>query len=260
MTDSTTGTAPLFLERPGRPALAYRHTPGAGDGARLPAVLFLGGYRSDMNGTKAMYLEAQCRGRGQAFTRFDYTGHGASGGAFEDQTLSDWKDDALAVIDGATGGGKLILAGSSMGGWLALLAARERAERVAGIVGIAAAPDFTRHFAPELLTPEQRQTLQTTGRLSLPSEYDAEPYIFTRAMIEDGEKHCLLDRRTRYSMPIRLIQGMKDNDVPWQTAHRLKNAIEGDVTVFLLEQGTHRLSEPSDLRLIDEQVRLMSAQ
>lgn len=248
---------PDFLERPGRPRLAWRRTPGTAAGAGLPEVLFLGGYRSDMNGTKALFLEEQCRARGQAFTRFDYSGHGLSGGVFAEQTLSLWKDDALAIVDRVTGGGKLVLAGSSMGGWLALLVARERAARVAGIVGIAAAPDFTRNFAPELLTPAQRAELAHVGRLTLPSAY-GEPYIFTRALIEDGEAHCLLDAQTPCPMPVRLVQGMKDRDVPWQTAHRLKNAIDGDVMVFLVEQGEHCLSAPAELALIDEQVRALS--
>ena len=243
-----------YLERPGRPRLAYRALPGGGAG--LPALVFMGGFRSDMEGTKALYLEEQCRARGQPYVRFDYGGHGKSGGRFEDGTISSWKEDALAVLDTVTQG-PAVLAGSSMGGWIALLLAVERPERIRGVVGIAAAPDFTRGWHAAL-DPAAKARLEKDGFIAEPSDYSPEPYIFTRALIADGEKNCLLDRELALPMPLRLIQGMKDPDVPWQTAFRIKNAVAGDVEVYLVGNGDHRLSQPENLALIDAQVRALS--
>lgn len=241
-----------YLRRPGQPDLAYRLLPAGAEGKSLPALMFLGGFRSDMEGTKALYLEKCCRDRGQSYVRFDYRGHGRSGGDFRDGTIGLWTDDALTVLDTLTSG-PVILAGSSMGGWIALLLARQRPARIRGIVGIAAAPDFTRWIS-DGLTPDQRQQMDMRGFVAQPSDYSPEPTIFTRALLEDGECHCLLDRRTALPMPIRLIQGMKDPDVPWQTAWRIKKAIDGDVEVTLVENGDHRLSRPEDLVRIDDAV------
>jgi pimeloyl-ACP methyl ester carboxylesterase len=246
-----------YLERPNRPKLAFCHSESAGAGKALPAVMFLGGYASDMTGTKAAYLEEQCRARGQAFVRFDYSGHGASEGRFEDGTIGLWKDDARAVLE-ALIEGPVILAGSSMGGWIALLLARELPQRVAGMTGMAAAPDFTRDIT-KALTPAQRRELEEKGWFALPNRYGNEPYRITKVLLEDGEKHCLLDHENDIAAPVRLVHGMKDEDVPWQTAFRIKNAIpEGDVTVLLAENGNHRLTRPEDLALIDAQVRALS--
>lgn len=244
-----------YLEHKGT-ALAYHALPASVPGQ--PAVMFLGGYRSDMTGTKALYLEEQCRLRGQAYTRFDYSGHGASGGKFEDGSLSRWKDDARAILDNVVPAGPVILAGSSMGGWIALLLAREFPDRIAGVAGIAAAPDFTRQMGAAL-TDAQKAEMTAQGFIRVPNHYSPEPYLITKALLDDGEKHCLLDKPFPLPMPVRLVQGMKDADVPWQTAYRIKNAVGDNVEVRLREQGDHRLSQPDDLALIGAQVAALSA-
>ena len=245
-----------YVERKNRPKLAYCLTKAAVSG--LPTVMFLGGYRSDMSGTKATFLEGQCRARGQGFVRFDYSGHGASEGKFEDGTIGVWKEDARAVLEHVAEG-RVLLVGSSMGGWIALLLALEYPQRLAGLVGIAAAPDFTRFMYNEVLDDAQRRALDKNGYLEMPNDYSEEPYLITKALIEDGEHYCLLDRPHVLAAPARLVQGMKDNDVPWQTAYRIKNAIkQADVKVLLVESGDHRLSRPEDLALIDRQVTELS--
>jgi pimeloyl-ACP methyl ester carboxylesterase len=246
--------APDYLERPGLSRLAYSATPGD---ASHPAVVFLGGFRSDMTGTKATYLEAQCRARNQPFVRFDYSGHGRSEGDFETLTLSRWKEDAYAVITHLTKG-KAILAGSSMGGWLALLLTLEMPEKVSGLVGIAAAADFTRDMVKRF-SAEQKAQLATHGYVDMPGTYGSPSYRLRKEFLDDGEKHCLLDRDNLVAVPVRLVQGMHDPDVEWQTAFRIRNALAGDdVKVILIESGDHRLSRPEDLELIDRQVRIAS--
>lgn len=244
----------LVLKRAAGPDLACRYTPGAG-----PCVVFLGGYRSDMAGTKAAYLEDACAARGQAYVRFDYRGHGLSGGDFADGTIGLWTADALAVCAMVVPPGPVVLVGSSMGGWIALLAARALGARVAGIVGIAAAPDFTRPLY-DSLDGAQRAALARDGFIAMPNDYSDAPYIFTAALFADGETQCILDDMPPYACPIRLVQGMKDTDVPWQTAHRIKNAAPGaDITVTLVADGDHRLSRSEDLALIDAQITAICA-
>ena len=247
-----------ILERPGEPPLAYVATP-ARDAAR-PVAVFMGGYRSDMNGTKALHLEEQCRARGQGYVRFDYRGHGLSGGDFRDGTIGLWLADALAVCRHAAPEASLVLCGSSMGGWIALLAGRVLGPRLRGIVGIAAAPDFTRTLYDTGLCAAERELLVAQGYIEKPNAYSESPYIFTRTLFEDGEKHCLLEQAPHYPCPLRLIQGMKDEDVPWQTAYRIKNAVtaDGGVDIRLIESGDHRLSRPEDLALIDREVAALS--
>jgi pimeloyl-ACP methyl ester carboxylesterase len=247
-----------FLQRTGAPALAFsRFQPEKPVG---PTVVFLGGFRSDMQGSKALFLDETCRLRGQPFVRFDYRGHGRSGGMFEEGTIGLWFQDALTVIDELTSG-PLVLVGSSMGGWISLLAARARPERIRGLVGIAAAPDFTKDMEAQM-TAEQRSALRWDGILHIPNHYSDEPYVITRALIEDGPTHFLLEKPLALRLPVRLVQGMKDNDVPWQTAFRIKKALHDggseDVEVLLVEEGNHRLSRPEDLILIDAQVQALS--
>lgn len=250
----------MTLQRPGKPDIAWRGLDAAGDGARLPCLIFCGGFRSDMEGTKAQFLEQECRARGQAFVRFDYSGHGASAGAFEDGTIGAWTEDALAVLDGPAGGGPVVIAGSSMGGWIALLAALARPDRVAGLIGIAAAPDFTR-LIREQMDESMRARMNDRGFFNLPGAYDPEPCPITKTLLDEAEAHCLLDRTIPLDIPIRLLQGMKDPDVPWQTAYRIKNALSrpGCAEVVLVETGDHRLSRPEDLRLLGDTVRDISA-
>lgn len=222
--------------------IAYHQTLGAG-----PGVVFLGGFMSDMEGSKALELEAYCKREGRAFVRFDYMGHGQSSGAFADGTIGLWLKDTLAVIDQLTTGPQ-ILVGSSMGGWLALLAAKARPGRVKALVGIAAAPDFTvRHW--QELSPEDQKTIIDTGRLEVPTDYGPDPYVFTRALFEDGWRNRVNHGPIHLDIPVRLIQGTCDPDVPWQTARSIAdNLVSNDVEVILVPGGDHRLSEPNDLK------------
>lgn len=212
--------------------------------------MFLGGFMSDMTGTKATALEAFCKARGQAFLRFDYFGHGASTGAFRDGTIGRWRDDALAVIDRLTEG-KQILVGSSMGGWIMLLAALARPERVAALVGIAPAPDFTEDLLWPSFTPEEQRRLLAEGAITVPSQYDPRGYTVTRRLIEEGRDHLLLARTVKIASPVRLLHGMKDEDVPWETSLRLAERLASeDVRVTLVKNGDHRLSTEADLALL----------
>lgn len=222
--------------------IAYHASPG-----KNPGVVFLGGFMSDMTGTKATALEAHCRATGRAFVRFDYLGHGASSGKFEDGTIGRWRDDALAVLDRVTDGPQ-ILVGSSMGGWIALLAALARPERVVGLVGLAAAPDFTRDLMWPSFTPEERDALARDGFIRQPTEYGDEPYVITRKLLDEAERHLLLDRPVGITCPVRLIHGTADPDVPWDVSRRLLERLQSqDVTLTLVKDGDHRLSGPADL-------------
>ena len=232
------------LDRGDGVELAFALLPG-----RAPTVVFLPGFRSDMNGDKATALAAFCAERGQACLRFDYSGHGASGGRFENGTIGQWADDALVLIDQQSDG-PLLLVGSSMGGWIALLAALARKERVSGLVGIAAAPDFTETLMWQAMTFEQRRTLMDEGVLYAPSQY-GEPYPITRGLIEDGRKHLLLEAPIPLDCPVRLLHGQSDPDVPWEIALRIAEQLSSeDVQVTLVKDGDHRLSRPQDLALL----------
>lgn len=218
----------------------------------MPCVVFLGGYRSDMAGTKALFLAERCRDRGQSMLRFDYSGHGTSGGRFEDGSISAWIDDALTVIQ-AVVDGPLVLVGSSMGGWIMLHVALALGERVKGLVGIAAAPDFTRELMWRDFSAAQRKALTRDGVIVLDSEYDPDGYPVTKAFIEDGEQNLLLDNPINIHCPVRLIQGMLDSEVPWETAVRLSRAIASrDVQVHLVKNGDHRLSNEYQLQLLGQ--------
>jgi pimeloyl-ACP methyl ester carboxylesterase len=220
---------------------------------RAPMVVFLPGFASDMAGAKATALDAFCAARGQALLRFDYSGHGASGGAFADGGIGRWLDDALCVID-HIGRDELLLVGSSMGGWIGLLIALRRPERVAGLVGIAAAPDFTEELIWDSMMPNERARLLADGYIETPSEYGT-PSRITRALIEDGRRHLLLAGPIGITAPVRLLQGQRDPDVPWETAVRLAERIAGeDVQVTLIKDGDHRLSRPEDLALLGRTV------
>ena len=211
--------------------------------------MFLTGFRSDMTGAKALHLESHCARQGRGFLRFDYRGHGASGGRFEEACVGDWCSDALAVLDGLVEG-PLVLVGSSMGGWIMLLAALARPERVAGLVGIAPAPDFTRDLIAARLTPSERERLDRDGVIHAPSDY-GDPLPISRRLLQDGERHLLLDRPIPICCPAHLLHGQQDPDVPWRTSLRLAACLEsGAVTVELIKDGDHRLSCEEDLRRI----------
>ena len=240
-----------ILARDDGETLAYRRSAG-----RSPGVVFLGGFKSDMTGAKAGALEAHCRAAGRAFVRFDYLGHGASSGAFTDGTIGRWADDAVAVLDLLTDGPQ-VLVGSSMGGWLMVLAALARPARVRALVGVAAAPDFTQRLMWDRFTEAQRRALETNGSLRLPSDYGDDPYPITRRLIEEGRRHLVLDAPIGFAGPVRLLHGMADADVPWRASVDLADRLTGgDVLVALVKGGDHRLSTPEDLarlaRAVDE--------
>lgn len=233
-----------FIDGPNA-RLAVRSVSGAG-----PTVVWLGGFKSDMLGTKAERLSDWAREAGRAFVRFDYSGHGESGGQFEDGTISKWTADALHILDTETKG-PLVLVGSSMGGWIALLTALARKERISGLVLIAPAPDFTEDLLWASLTEDQRRMIETEGRLEEPSDYADEPYVYTRALTEDGRKNLLLGAPIDLDVPVRILQGAADPDVPWRHAARLMDVLTGDDVVMTLDRvGDHRMSEPRQLEML----------
>jgi pimeloyl-ACP methyl ester carboxylesterase len=230
------------LARPDGATIAYRRHDGA-----APGIVFLGGFRSDMTGTKALFLEDYCRRSGRAFVRFDYFGHGESSGDFADGTIGRWRDDAVAVIDSLTEG-QQILIGSSMGGWIMVLAALTRPECVQALIGIAAAPDFTADLLPRRLSEPQLREIEEKGRTTLPSDYDPAGYLYTKALIEDGNRNLVLRGEIALTCPVRLLHGMADELVPWRQSLRLAEQLTGsDVTVTLVKDGDHRLSRDEDL-------------
>lgn len=234
--------------------IAYRRSPGAG-----PGVLFLGGFRSDMTGTKAAFLHDWAAARGRAFLRFDYTGHGASSGAFEDGCIGDWAADAMAALDRLTEGPQ-VLVGSSMGGWIALLLARARPERVAGLVGIAAAPDFTEDSMWAEFGPAERAALARDGHVDLPSDYSDDPYRITRRLIEDGRRNLVLRDPLALACPVRLLHGTADTDVAMSVPLRLLAHAEAPgLRLTLVKGADHRFSGPAELALIAAAVEEASA-
>ena len=235
-------SSPGILTRRDGATIAYRRLAG-----RSPGVLFCAGFRSDMTGTKASFLEGYCRSRGHAFVRFDYFGHGASSGEVAQGTIGRWADDAVAVLDELTEGPQIIV-GSSMGGWVMLLAALARVERVHALVGIAAAPDFTEDLVWPRLTPEQQEECRRTGSVTLPSKYDPSGYTHSLGSFEDGRQHLVMRSEIALLCPVRLLHGMLDAAVPWQTSLRLAERLASrDVVVTLVKEGDHRLSKEADL-------------
>ncbi|HEX4738121.1 MAG TPA: alpha/beta hydrolase [Allosphingosinicella sp.] len=238
-----------FLERaPGR-RLAIRRRAGRG-----PTLVFLPGYASDMEGGKATALDAWAEAQGRAMLRFDYAGCGASPGAFEEQTLEGWRDDALAAIDSVEG--PVLLVGSSMGGWIMLLAALARPEKVAALVGIAAAPDFTDWG----FTDAQKRTIREEGRIEEHSPFSDQPTVTTRAFWESGEDLKLLGGPIPIGCPVRLLHGTADADVPWRISLQLMERLDApDAQVTLVKGGDHRLSRPQDIALLLRVVEAVAA-
>jgi pimeloyl-ACP methyl ester carboxylesterase len=228
----------------------------AGSAAR-PGVVFLGGFMSDMTGTKAEWLEGFAGRAGLPCLRFDYSGHGASEGTFTEGTIGGWLGDALDVLDRLTEGPQ-VLVGSSMGGWLALLAALRRPERVCGIVGIAAAPDFTEDLIHSELSDDERVTLTRDGIIHRPSDYGEAPYPITRTLIEEARAHLLLGGPIAVRCPIHLLHGLADADVPWRTAIRILDRVEsGTAAATLIKDGDHRLSCSADLERLGTAIRMV---
>ena len=224
--------------------LAYHRTEGRG-----PWIVFLGGLKSDMQGTKAVFLEEWARNEGRAFLRFDYSGHGESSGDFTDGCIGDWAEDTAEAV-GALTDGQILPVGSSMGGWQSLLLARAQPERMAGLVTIAAAPDFTEDGYAAGFTPEQWDQLDREGRVALPSDY-MEPYIITRRMIDDGRQHLVLRAPLHLPFPVRFLQGTADTAVSVETAVRLLDHATGpDMQLRLVKDADHRFSDGPCLELI----------
>ena len=222
-----------------------------------PGVVWLGGYRSDMAGTKAVAIDAWCAGMGVACCRHDYSGHGESGGSFRDGSISRWVEESLAVLERFTRGAQ-ILVGSSMGAWIALrmariLAERGEGERLAAMLLIAPAPDFTERLMWPNLTPAQKRQIESEGFLQEPSRYSPEPDIYTRVLFEDGRRNLVMESEVVTHCPVHIIQGRLDPDVPWQHAVELASRMASEnVTMTLVPDGDHRLSRDSDIALIIE--------
>ena len=239
---------PEYLTTPQGRKIAYQQTAGAG-----PGVVFLGGFRSDMTGTKAAFLQNWAARQGRAFLRFDYSGHGQSSGDFLEGAIGDWFEDALAVLALTTG--LQVLVGSSMGGWIALLLARAVPARIAGLVGIAAAPDFTEDSMWAGFSESQRAKVMAKGQIAVPSDYSADPYVITRRLIEEGRQRLVLRAPLTLPFPVRLLQGDADVDVPMAVALRLFGHVTGpDVRLALVKGADHRFSSPDCLALIVQSV------
>ncbi|MFQ6553125.1 alpha/beta hydrolase [Aestuariibius insulae] len=231
-----------------RGRLAYEKTDG-----EAPGVVFLGGFKSDMTGTKAVHLQDWAERTGRGFLRLDYGGHGASDGAFEEGAIGDWLEDALAVIEAVTEGPQ-VLVGSSMGGWISLLILRDRPDLVAGLVTIAAAPDFTEDGYWAGFSEADRARLMAEGAVAVPSDY-GEPYVITRRLIEEGRARLVLRSPLAAHVPVRMLQGTADADVPMGWALRLLEHLEGeDVRLTLAKGSDHRFSAPGELALIEAAV------
>jgi pimeloyl-ACP methyl ester carboxylesterase len=241
------------LARPDGETLAWRKVEGRG-----PTVVWLGGFRSDMTGTKAQVLADALAARGQAYIRFDYFAHGASSGRWEGASIGRWREDALAVIDELTEG-PLVLVGSSMGGWIACLAAMARPQRIRSMVLIAPAPDFTEALMRPQLSPEALRELELNGLYMAPSDY-GEPYAITRRLLDEGRNWLILGGPVAIDAPARILQGGDDPDVPWTHALELAQSLRSSDVVFtLIKDGDHRLSRPQDLeRLVEAVVEVVS--
>ena len=231
-------------------SLAYHHSAGNG-----PGVLFCTGFRSNMTGKKATSLENWCQSQGQQFTRFDYRGHGKSGGNFRDLTIGDWLKDTISILDSVANGPQLLV-GSSMGGWISFLAANSRPEKVAGIIAIAPAVDMTKR-ALSNLNAEAKRELSETGEWMRPSKYDAQGYPITKKLLDEGELHLLLPGPIGFDGPVRILHGMRDDAVPWELSLEIAAALTSDdVHIKLVKDGDHRLSRPNDIQLL---LRLISS-
>lgn len=241
-------TEPSYFDCKNGRRIAYHQTAGNG-----PGVVFLGGFKSDMEGTKAVYLEDWARAQGRAFLRLDYSGHGQSSGEFTDGSIGEWAEDAHAVIEAVCKGPQLLV-GSSMGGWIALLLAKRIPERIVALVGIAAAPDFTQDSMWDGFSADQQAELMNEGHVALPSDY-GDPYIITRKLIEEGRDQLVLRSPLNLPFPVRLLQGTADADVDLSVAlHLLDHASGDDIRLTLVKGADHRFSTPECLTLIKETI------
>jgi pimeloyl-ACP methyl ester carboxylesterase len=244
---------PDFLTTATGRQIAYHRSQGTG-----PGIVFLGGFRSDMTGTKAVHLQDWAIGQGRPFVRFDYSGHGQSSGLFEEGCIGDWAADAMAVLDHLTEGPQ-VLVGSSMGGWIALLLARRRPERLRGLVGIAAAPDFTEDSMWPALSNAQQDQILRDGQVEMPNPYDTRPYLLTKRLFDDGRAQQVLRSPLPLPCPVRLLQGDADEAVPTNVALRLMaHADCADLRLTLVKGADHRFSTPECLDLITQAVAEVS--
>ncbi|MGB1076727.1 MAG: alpha/beta hydrolase [Bdellovibrionales bacterium] len=231
--------------------LAYVKKQGSPD---KPIIVFCGGYRSDMQGTKALFLEDYAQKNGYGYIRFDYMGHGQSEGVFEEGTIGSWKQDAMEIIKAQAEDKDVILVGSSMGGWISLLCGGELKGKLKGLVGIAAAPDFTKDMVSQF-SSEMKEDLAKKGYVELPNDYSPDPYIVTKALIDDGEENSLLHAPINITCPVVLLQSKKDTSVPWEKALKIKEKLVSEnVEIILLDDGDHSLSRPQDLALLGEAI------
>ena len=220
-----------------------------------PLILFCGGFRSDMEGTKALFMQEYAEQHGYGYIRFDYMGHGKSGGDFEEGTIGSWTKDTKSIIDALTDARDLILVGSSMGGWISLLCAPHLKGRMKGLVGIAAAPDFTKDMVDDHFTSEMLAELNDKKFIALPNDYSDEPYIITKALIDDGAEQSILHAAINIDCPVVLLQSKLDTSVPWNKALKIKELLTSDnVDVVLLDDGDHSLSRPQDLERLAQAI------
>lgn len=240
---------PKYIIGPEGRRIAYHYTE-----AKSPTVVFCGGYMSDMEGTKAIFLEHTCKELGLSYLRFDYSGHGKSSEDFVDGTIGIWTEDALSVIDEVTKD-DLIIIGSSMGGWIGLLTSLARKDRLKAFIGIAAAPDFTRELMWDNYSPAIQETLKKDGIYFEPSDYSDEPYKVSYKLIQDGENHILLNRPIELDCPVRLFHGLMDKDVPYSYSSRIAEKITtDDVIISFNKSGDHRLSSEADLNRLKQAI------
>ncbi|MCI4662218.1 MAG: alpha/beta hydrolase [Neomegalonema sp.] len=245
---------PRYLDLPNNRRIAYHKLEASGTGNARPTVVFLGGFRSDMTGTKAVFLQQWAQENGLGFLRFDYSGHGQSSGRFEDGCIGDWASDAIEALDALTTG-KLILVGSSMGGWISCLVTRAMGARIAGFVGIAAAPDFTEDSMWSGMSAAQRAQMADKGQIEIPSEY-GEPLVLTRRLIEDGRNQLVLRSPLVFDCPVRLLHGTADADVAPSVGLRLLEHMQSpDAQLIFVKDADHRMSSDRDLALIADRLR-----
>ncbi|MBL4621493.1 MAG: alpha/beta hydrolase [Immundisolibacteraceae bacterium] len=242
--NNNTAPSPEFLPRDDGHQIAYHRLAG-----QSPGVIFCGGFMSDMTGTKAQTLEAHCAAQGRAFVRFDYLGHGQSSGKFADGTIGRWQEDSLAVFDELTEGPQVVV-GSSMGGWISLLLALQRPERIQGLLLLAPAPDFTEQMFNQEFNDAERAQLKKHGRVLRPTDYGDQPYTITQNLINEARQQLLLTRdQIEVSCPVDIVHGMQDTDVAWQRSLLLTEKLRSQrVALHYIKQGDHRLSEPEDLK------------
>lgn len=239
-----------ILNRQNDPYLAYNLYVPDEKNCDLTPIVFLGGFRSDMQGTKAMYLENKCKKEGRTYLRFDYRGHGESGGEFDESTLTDWLKDVTDIIKYCIDK-PVLMVGSSMGGWLSLLYTRDNPEKIVALVGLAAAPDFTQWMRTGMLDHHKAE-MSEKGYFLLENDY-GDPYSISKSLLDDGDQNLLLDKEINIECPVTLIQGKKDADVPWQTAEEINTRLKGlQNKIVYIDEADHRLSAPDELEVLNQ--------